>query len=148
MRELFVREIHILLIHPIYLICMVVMPLFVTFFFTSLMDEGVPTDIPIGIVDLDQTTTTRKLTRMVDAFQSTKVAAHYPTMAEARHAIQQNEIYGFILFPKDMTSDMLAFRQPKMSFYYSNTSMTAGSLIYKDMKTVCTLAAAGVGQGV
>ena len=91
MRELFVREIHILLIHPIYLICMVVMPLFVTFFFTSLMDEGVPTDIPIGIVDLDQTTTTRKLTRMVDAFQSTKVAAHYPTMAEARHAIQQNE---------------------------------------------------------
>ena len=148
MRELFVREIHILLIHPIYLICMVVMPLFVTFFFTSLMDEGVPTDIPIGIVDLDQTTTTRKLTRMVDAFQSTKVAAHYPTMAEARHAIQRNEIYGFILFPKDMTSDMLAFRQPKMSFYYSNTSMTAGSLIYKDMKTVCTLAAAGIGQGV
>ena len=146
MRELYVREIHILLVHPIYFICMVVAPLLVTFFFTSLMEEGVPTDIPIGIVDLDQTTTTRKLTRMVDAFQSTKVAAHYPTMAEARHAIQKNEIYGFILFPKDMTSDMLAFRQPKMSFYYSSTSMTAGSLIYKDMKTVCTLAAAGVGQ--
>ena len=116
MRELFVREIHILLIHPIYLICMVLMPLFITFFFTSLMEEGVPEDIPIGIVDLDQTTTTRKLTRMVDAFQNTKVIAHYPTMAEARHAIQQNEIYGFILFPKNMTSDMLAFRQPKMSF--------------------------------
>jgi len=148
MRELFVREIHILLVHPIYIMCMVVAPLLITFFFTSLMDEGAPQDLPIGVVDLDQTTTTRKLTRMIDAFQSTKVVAHYTSMDEARHAIQKNDIYGFLLFPKDMTSDMLAFRQPKMSFYYSNTSLTAGSLIYKDMKTVCMLAAAGVGQGV
>ena len=148
MRELFVREIHILLVHPIYIMCMVVAPLLITFFFTSLMDEGAPQDLPIGVVDLDQTTTTRKLTRMIDAFQSTKVVAHYTSMDEARHAIQKNDIYGFLLFPKDLTSDMLAFRQPKMSFYYSNTSLTAGSLIYKDMKTVCTLAAAGVGQGV
>ena len=148
MRELFVREIHILLVHPIYIMCMVVAPLLITFFFTSLMDEGAPQDLPIGVVDLDQTTTTRKLTRMIDAFQSTKVVAHYTSMEEARHAIQKNDIYGFLLFPKDMTSDMLAFRQPKMSFYYSNTSLTAGSLIYKDMKTVCMLAAAGVGQGV
>ena len=148
MRELFVREIHILLVHPIYIMCMVVAPLLITFFFTSLMDEGAPQNLPIGVVDLDQTTTTRKLTRMIDAFQSTKVVAHYTSMEEARHAIQKNDIYGFLLFPKDLTSDMLAFRQPKMSFYYSNTSLTAGSLIYKDMKTVCTLAAAGVGQGI
>ena len=148
MRELFVREIHILLVHPIYIMCMVVAPLLITFFFTSLMDEGAPQNLPIGVVDLDQTTTTRKLTRMIDAFQSTKVVAHYTSMDEARHAIQKNDIYGFLLFPKDLTSDMLAFRQPKMSFYYSNTSLTAGSLIYKDMKTVCTLAAAGVGQGI
>ena len=148
MRELFVREIHLLLIHPIYIMCMVVAPLLITFFFTSLMEEGVPENMPIGIVDLDNTTTTRKLTRMVDAFQNTKVVAHYPTVDEARHAIQRNEIYGFMLFPKDMTSDMLALRQPTMSFYYSNTSLTAGSLIYKDMKTVSTLASAGVGQAV
>ena len=140
MRELFVREIHILLVHPIYIMCMVVAPLLITFFFTSLMDEGAPQNLPIGVVDLDQTTTTRKLTRMIDAFQSTKVVAHYTSMDEARHAIQKNDIYGFLLFPKDMTSDMLAFRQPKMSFYYSNTSLTAGSLIYKDMRrSVCWL---------
>ena len=33
-----------------------------------------------------------------------------------------------------------------MSFYYSNTSLTAGSLIFKDMKTVSTLASAAIGQ--
>ena len=140
------REILIMLRHPTYAICMVVLPLFVTLFFTSLMNDGLPTKMPIGVVDLDNTSTTRKLTRMVDGFQSSKVVAHYPSIDDARKAIQRNEIYGFILFPRDMTSQLISMRQPKMSIYYSNTSLAAGSLIYKEMKTMCTLASAGVGQ--
>ena len=148
MKELVRREIRTFLRHPIYIICMVVLPLFVTVFFSTLMDEGQPLKMPIGIVDLDNTGTTRKLTRMVDAFQNTQVVAHYPSIDEARNAIQRNEIYGFVLFPRNLTGDMLSGRQPRMSFYYTNTSLTAGALTYKDMKTMCALASAGVGQGV
>lgn len=146
MKALIVREIKILLRHPIYWICMVVMPLFITVFFTSLMSSGQPTDMPIGIVDLDNTTTTRKLTRLIDAFQSSEVVAHYPDAESARKAIQQNEIYGYVLFPKGMTQDMISARQPKMSIYYSCTTLLAGTLLYKEMKTMCTLASAAVGQ--
>lgn len=141
-----VREIKLLLEHPIYILSMVVLPLFVTLFFTSLMEEGQPEDMPIGVVDLDNTSATRKLTRMLDSFQSSRVVAHYASVDEARHAIQKNEIYAFILFPKNMTRDMTSMRRPKMSFYYSYTSLTAGSLIFKDMKTVSTLASAAIGQ--
>ena len=144
--SLLIREIKILLQHPIYWICMVVMPIFCAVFFTTLMDAGQPMDMPIGVVDLDNTTTTRKLTRMIDGFQSSHVVAHYPSMDEARHAMQKNEIYGFMLFPEDMTQKLISGRQPKMSFYYSSTSITAGALIFKEMKTVCTLASAAVGQ--
>ncbi len=125
---------------------MVVMPLLITLFFTSLMNEGQPVEMPIGIVDQDNTTTSRKLTRMIDGFQSSRVVAHYPTAAEARHAMQRNEIYGFILFPPDMTEDLISQRQPKMSVYYTNTSLTAGALLNKEMKTLCTLGSAAVGQ--
>lgn len=140
------REIKLLLKHPIYILSMVVLPLFVTLFFTSLMQEGQPADMPIGVVDLDNTSATRKLTRMLDSFQASRVVAHYASMDEARHAMQKNEIYAFILFPKNMTRDMTSMRRPKMSFYYSNTSLTVGSLIFKDMKTVSTLASAAIGQ--
>lgn len=125
---------------------MVVLPLFVTVFFTSIMDSGQPVDMPIGIIDQDNTTTTRKLTRMIDAFQSSKVVAHYPDIEAARKAIQRNEIYGFVLFPHNMTQDLLSARQPRMSVYFSNTTLLAGSLLYKDMKTLCTLGSAAVGQ--
>lgn len=135
-----------LLRHPIYIICMVVLPLCVTLFFTSLMNEGQPVDMPIGIVDNDNTTVTRKLTRMIDCFQSSHVVAHYPTVDEARKAMQRNEIYAFILFPEHLTQDLLSARQPRMSIYVSYTYITAGSLIYKELKTLCTLGSAAVGQ--
>ena len=126
--------------------CMVVVPCLLALFFTTLMESGQPMDMPVGVVDNDNTTTTRKLTRMLDSFQSSKVVAHYPSVDDARHAIQTGEIYGFMYFPKYTTDKLLASRQPKISFYYSNTSLTAGALVFKDMKTMASLASAGVGQ--
>jgi len=118
----------------------------VTVFFTSLMDDGLPTSMPVGVVDLDNTSTTRALTRRLDGFQMSHVVAHYPSVTEARKAIQRNEIYAFLYIPKGTTDNLLASRQPKVSFYYSMTSLAAGSLLFKDLKTISTLGSAAVGQ--
>lgn len=144
----FRREIRILLHYPIYGICMVVLPLVVTLFFTSLMQEGQPLQMPIGIVDLDNTSTTRQLTRMLDAYQNTRIVAHYQSEEEARRAIQRNEIYAFMLFPRNLTQNIISGRTPKMSFYYINTTLLAGALIYKEMRVISTLANAAVGRAV
>ena len=40
----------------------------------------------------------------------------------------------------------MSSRQPKVSFYYSLASVTAGSLVFKDLKTIATLGSAAVGQ--
>jgi len=144
--RLFLREGRILLKNPIYVFCMMVFPVAVMFFFTSLLDDGQPLDLPIAVVDLDNTSTTRSLTRTLDAFQNSRVVAHYPTMSEARRAIQRNKIYGFLYIPKGTTDDLIASRQPKISFYYTLTAITAGSMVYKDLKTVSTLGSAALGK--
>ena len=140
------RELLILRQNHIYSFCMVLFPVLVIFFFTSIMDEGLPTDMPIGVVDLDNTTTSRSLTRRLDGMQTSKVVARYPSVAEARHAVQRNEIYGFLYIPQGTTDKLLASRQPKISYYYSYTTMAAGSMLMKDLKTVATLGSAAVGQ--
>ena len=140
------RECGILRSNPMYFFCMVVFPILVTAFFTSMMNEGQPMKMPVGIVDQDNTTTTRSMIRRLDAFQSSEVVASYPNINEARNAIQRNEIYAFLYIPKGTTDKLLSMRQPKISFYYSNVSLTAGSLLYKDLKTISTLGSAGVGQ--
>jgi len=144
--DVFLRELNIIRHNNIYWFCMVVFPLLTVIFFTSLMESGLPQDMPVGVVDADNTSTTRALVRRLDAMQSSKVVAHYPTMSEARKAIQQNDIYGFLYIPKGTTDKLLASRQPKISFYYSNTTLSSGSMVMKDLKTVSTLGSAAVGQ--
>ena len=144
--RLSVREARILVQNPIYGFCMVVFPLLVVFFFTSVLDDGQPQELPVGVVDHDNTSTTRALTQKLDGFQTSHVVAHYASVADARRAVQSNSIYGFIYFPKGTTDALLAGRQPKISFYYTMTTLTAGSLVYKDMKTISVLGSAAVGQ--
>ncbi len=140
------RELSILRRNHMYRFCMVAFPVLVMFFFTSLMDDGLPTAMPVGVVDLDNTSTSRSLVQRLDAFQMSRVVAHYPSVSEARHAIQKNEIYAFLYIPKGTTDDLLASRQPKVSYYYSYTTLAAGALLMKDMKTISTLGSAAVGQ--
>lgn len=144
--QIMLREMQILRQNHIYRFCMVLFPILVIFFFTSLMDEGVPTDLPVGVVDLDNTSTSRSLTRRLDGFQMSKVVAHYPNVTEARRAIQKGEIYGFLYIPKGTTEKLLASRQPKISYYYTYTVIAAGSMMMKDLKTISTLGSAAVGQ--
>ena len=144
--QIALREMTILRKNPIYGFCMVVFPLLAMFFFTSMLDAGLPQDLPVGVVDLDNTSTTRALTRKLDGMQNSKVVAHFQSVAEARHAMQENEIYGFLYFPKGTTSNLMSARRPKISFYYSNVSLAGGSMVMKDLKTVSTLGSAAVGM--
>lgn len=127
---------------------MVFLPLLVTVFFTSLLDEGQPQEMPVGIVDNDNTSTTRSLIRLLDDFQTTDIVAHYPSVADARRAVQHGEIYAFMYIPEGTTDALLSQRQPKISFYYSNTTLVAGALLFRDLKTVSTLGSAAVGKAV
>ena len=144
--EIMMREFLILRKNHIYRFCMVLFPVVVIFFFTSLMDDGLPTSMPVGIVDLDNTSTSRSLSQRLDGFQMSRIVAHYPSVTDARKAIQRNEIYGFLYIPKGTTEKLLASRQPKISYYYSYTTLAAGALLMKDLKTISTLGSAAVGQ--
>lgn len=140
------REAGFIIKNPVYLFCGVIFPIIVILFFTSLMNEGVPTDMPCGVVDLDNTSTTRELIRTLDSFESTQITDHYSNVAEARKAIQRGDIYAFIYFPEGTTRDLLGKRQPKISFYYSSVVMVAGNMLFKDLKTVSSLGSAAIGK--
>ena len=147
-RDLALRELGIIYRNRIYGFCMVVFPLLTAFFFTSLLDEGLPQNLPIGVVDQDNSATSRGLVRTLDAFQNSRVVAHYSTFNEARNAVQQSDIYAFLYIPEGTSEKLMAGRQPKISFYYTMTSMMGGSLSMKDLKTISSLGSAAVGQSL
>ena len=86
------REVGILTNNHMYFFCMIAFPPLTTLFFTSMMNKGQPLEMPVGVVDMDNSTTSRSLIRRLDAFQTSKVVSHFPNINEARQAIQRNEI--------------------------------------------------------
>ena len=99
------RELRRLVANPVYFFCMVVAPVGCLFFFTTLMRSGLPTDLPVAVVDLDNTPTSRRLVRQLDAFEQTAVRMQCASFDEARHEMQQGSIYGGFLIPKNFQQD-------------------------------------------
>ena len=130
----------------IYGFCMIVFPLLLVFFFTTMLDDGVALDLPVGVVDQDNSATSRGLIRNLDAMQSSRVVYRFANITEARNAMQEGKVYAYLYIPEGTASKLLAGRQPKISYYYTMTCMTAGSMAMKDMKTIGTLGSAAVGQ--
>lgn len=142
------RECRRLISRPLYLFCMVIAPLFCYLFFTTLMSSGLPTNLPVGTVDLDNTSTSRNILRNLDAFGQTAIVSHYSNVNEARTAMQKGEIYGFFYIPKGLSADAQSQRQPKLSFYTNNSYLIAGSLLFKDMKMMGELASGAAARKV
>ena len=139
------REIFRICKDPIYFFCMLVAPTICVVFFLSLMKEGLPTDMPVAVVDLDGSSNSRNLVRQLDAFEQTKVVLTTVSFEEARQAMQEGKVYGIFYIPKDFGVDATAGWQPKLSFYTNGTYLIAASLLFRDMKTMSVLAGASVG---
>ena len=142
------RELRQMASRPIYWFCMIVAPLFCFVFFTSLMADGLPTEMPLGLVDNDNTTTSRSLARNLDAFQMTGIKAQYADVSEARRAVQRGEIYGFYYIPKGTTRKAQRQELPVVSFYTNYSYLVAGSLLYRDMRTMSELASGAASRTV
>ena len=142
------REVRRLASHPIYWFCMLAAPLLCLVFFLTLMGSGLPTNLPLGLVDDDGSATSRQLARNLDAFQQSDIVAQFPTVSEARKAMQRGEIYGFYYIPEGTSRKALRQEQATVSFYMNYSYLIAGSLVFRDMKTMSELASGAAVQQV
>lgn len=143
-----VREMRSLARRPLMWFCMVLAPLFCYVFFTSLMASGLPTNLPLGLVDCDRTTTTRQLARNLDAFQQTDIVREYASVSDARRDMQRGLIYGFYYIPEGTTRKAQRQTVPTVSFYTNYSFLIAGSLLYRDMRTMSELVSGAATQAV
>ncbi|WP_302988130.1 ABC transporter permease [uncultured Muribaculum sp.] len=133
------REIGIYSKRPLFLFCLIVAPVLCVVFFVTLMGEGLPTKLPAGIVDEDNTQISRTIYRTIDAMEETDLKYSYPSFSEARSAMQRGEIYAFFYIPEGTTEKAIANRQPRISFYTNEAYLVPGSLLMKDLRTASEL---------
>lgn len=132
------RELRIIRRRPIYLLGSVGVIAFCALFYLTLMKDGLPSDIPIGVVDYDNSTTSRSFYQQLNATQLGKVI-HYDTFAQAREDMASAKISSVCVLPEGMNENIQANRQPKITFYVNGLYFVSGALAWKDLLTMVNL---------
>lgn len=126
------RELRIIRNRPLYLLGSVGVITFCALFYLTLMKDGLPNDIPIGVVDQDESTTSRNFYQQLDATQLGKVV-HYDTYESARADLMSGKILAMCVLPKGMNDDIQASRQPKITMYTNGLYLVGGALAWKQL---------------
>lgn len=124
---------------PLYMFASVGVMLLSTLFFLTLMQGGSAENMPIAVVDLDQTSISRRLIHEMQATPSVDIQLITNDYPEARKAMQQGKIYGIFVIPEDFYSNLVAFKRPQMDFYVTNAYTVGGNTAYKQMLTMVNL---------
>ena len=141
------RELRIMRNRPIYLLGSVVTVAFCAIFFLTFLKQGLPHDLPIGIVDLDNSSLSRNFARQLDATQLGKVLK-YDSFAEAREDMQSGKITAVCVIPAGMYADVQASRRPTFTYYLNGLYFVGGALSYKNILTMINLADGAVQRDV
>ena len=141
------RELRIMRNRPIYLLGSVVTVEFCAIFFLTFLKQGLPHDLPIGIVDLDNSSLSRNFSRQLDATQLGKVLK-YDSFAEAREDMQSGKITAVCVIPAGMYADVQASRRPTFTYYLNGLYFVGGALSYKNILTMINLADGAVQREV
>ena len=136
------REINKIISRFMYIVLLFLVPVFSFVFFATLMPSGLPMNLDLGVVDMDNSIVSRKMKRQIDATASNKVL-RFTRYEDARDLMQKGKIYGYIVIPEDFERNVSFGRQPKIDFYYNAVYMRAGSISHKTVSTMlATLAGA------
>lgn len=139
-----VREIKRLSSRRMYIFGMVLVPVFVAVFFMSLLHEGLPDEVPTGVVDMDHSSMSRTITRSLDALQVLDITQDLETYDEALVQVRNGSIFGFFVIPDNFERDALAGKKPTLEYYSNMTYFVPGTLAFKGFKTVAVATAGGV----
>ena len=148
MKQIFIRSVLQIVRRPIYWVAFFILPLFCFMLLTSLMEEGLPSQVPAAMIDKDGSSLSRNVTQNLGGMQMVDLKASCNSYTQARHLMQEGEIFGFFLIPENFERDLLSGRKPVITFYTNMTYFVPASILFKTFKTTALYTKAGVAMTV
>lgn len=134
-RAVLLREWQRMTSRRLYLGVCVILPLFTLFFMATIFGNGQMENIPIGIVDQDNTATSRAISRHIAAVPTFKVTQQFANEAAARKAVQKKEIYGYLSIPVNFEQKAITGKEATLSYYYHYALLSVGGELMAAFET-------------
>jgi ABC-2 type transport system permease protein len=113
-----------------------------TLLLTGVFASEVVRDLPVAVLDLDRSATSRTATRWLEATRGARLLAHVEDLGAARSAVLERQVYGVLVVPRHFERDLLRRRSPHVTFLFNEEYLTAGGNVSADVSRGASTAAA------
>jgi ABC-2 type transport system permease protein len=136
------REIDWMRTKWIYWFLTVVGPLLGFALVTGIFHKGVIRDLPISVIDHDQSKTSRQVIRMIDASSIAKIISRPTDLESARELLYLGETQAIVVVPDNFEQELFKNNAPELLVYINNANILKGGLLKSGIfKTVSTFSA-------
>lgn len=124
----------------IYLFTTLIGPLISFVILLSVFSAGVPRNLPVGMVDLDNTSLSRKMAMWIGATPEADIAMHLPNLEEAYQEMKAGKIDAVIVIPEGTEKEILKGGSQRIPVFINNTNILVGGFLQKGIyKAMATL---------
>ncbi|WP_317201215.1 ABC transporter permease [Janthinobacterium sp.] len=110
----------------------------------AIFSGGIARDIPVAVIDQDNSAVSRQLARWLDASPGVAVVARPADSEAALALLRERRAYGFMLIPRGFETELFNARPASVQWIYNGQfSSHAGGLL-RDVRTVVSTLSAGV----
>lgn len=129
---------------PMYFVLTILLPVVSFAFFALLFNQGAIRNVPIAVLDEDNTTLSRKVVQMIDDTPTALVSYGVQSMEEGERLIREGKVMAVVQIPAFFEKQILSNSQAHIENYVSGTNITVNGLLSKDIQTAVTTFTAGV----
>ncbi|GGB62642.1 ABC transporter permease [Shewanella inventionis] len=145
MRQLFKRELNILWHSPWQLALISYIPLIGVLALWWLFSAGLPRQLPVALVDLDNSQISRMLSRQLLA-NSVIAPQSFANEAQAIEAMRQTQVYAMVVLPYQLKKDLLTGHQPTIDIRYNSQFLLVGKLLSSQLQLSLAEGLSHIGQ--
>ena len=126
------------------LIFCVLVPLFYPLLYSWIYNNEVVRDVPVAVIDMSHSHSSREFIRMFDGSADTKVAYYCTSLDEAKELTGKQQVHGTLFFPKDFDERLGRGEQATVSVYCDMSLMLTYKAIYQTAQAVALKMSSGI----
>ncbi len=109
-----------------------------------MFSAAVVRELPVTVVDMDQTQLSRKIARMVDAVPAARISFKSTSLDEARNRMMSGEIDAVLYIPEGLEKNVQKGMQSELALYLNNTNVVKGGMLQSQLVTTLSTLSAGI----
>lgn len=122
-------------------------PLLALALFAWMFAAGVPRDLPVALVDHDNSATSRELARMLDAAPGLRVAARPLGLPQAWSGVRAGDTFAVVYVPAGAEREILRGGSAVVFAHYNASHQTAGQAAAREIGDVVQAAGERIARG-